>query len=276
MEEKVESKRGSIDIEDARDIIEDDKNSLDLQTKDLADLLGYMDETTDSSMERAISKMLDIVLSSHSEKFKLMLIALGRRKIKNIFKMDAMVDSLLEKVDVESREFKKLPLEKRVKTLRTLKEIMNKDMDFISKIADRKLALDETYLEALQSRQILSGPLVQEVKDEATEAKQEVLDKIKGMSLDKRKKLQRMINDFTNTIKGVRDEPTEDTGSKDSDNGTSISDGPPRVPDSRPPRPLLPDNREETPGGVEGPLRDDGPGEDKPVIILPEKGDSET
>jgi len=121
------------------DIPEEELEKLDLKPTDLADLLEYMDETTDARMERAISKMMDLVLAGHSEKFKLMLIALGRRKIKNLFKLDEMVDSLLIHVSPDSDDFKKMTLIQRVDTLKKLKDMMNRDMEFVTKLADKKM-----------------------------------------------------------------------------------------------------------------------------------------
>ena len=94
-------------------------------------LANYIDQDSDQLVSQALSKAVDNILTGYSEKFKIMVIGIARRKIKAVLKMVDVIDRLLERIDNDDMD---LTASQSIRLLSELNNSINTDLSFIMKL----------------------------------------------------------------------------------------------------------------------------------------------
>lgn len=94
-------------------------------------LAKYIDDDADGVVEQSINQAVDRILKGYSNKFKVMVIGVARRKIKSVIKMTDIVDRLLDRVSSDELN---LTASQSIRLLSELNNSINTDLAFIMKL----------------------------------------------------------------------------------------------------------------------------------------------
>jgi hypothetical protein len=99
----------------------------------LSQLAQYLDTDPDSVVSAALTRAVDKVLDGYSEKMKVMVIGIARRKVKACIRMVDVIDNLLDSLD-NSDTMRNMTPGQSIRLLSELNASVNMDLSFIMKI----------------------------------------------------------------------------------------------------------------------------------------------
>lgn len=149
---------------------------------ELRALVKYIDSEEDSKLEDGIVKLVDKVLTGYTEKFKIVVIGMARRKIKSMVNMVDITDKLIEKLS-ESVDMDQVTPGQAIRLLSELNMSINNDLGFVMKLVnpDTQLKDFQSYIDA-RSININTGasPRTEKLADEILALTPTSRDKIRG------------------------------------------------------------------------------------------------
>lgn len=178
------------------------------EADDLKFLIEYIDEDPDSTVEAAINKAVNRILSDYENKYKVMIVGIARRKIKSIIKMVDIVDAVLDRLG-EEQILSGMAPSQAIRLLSELNSSMNSDLSFIMKLVNPDTKLQDLQL-WIDNRSIN----IDTGSSPATDMKAEEILKLSGASRDKIRDafdaLLHQINNNEDVIDVVEQEEGED------------------------------------------------------------------
>lgn len=171
------------------------------QEDSLKILADYIDTDEEGVVDKALSVAVDRILNGYSNKFKVMVIGVARRKIKSIIKMTDIVDRLLDKVDSDELN---LTASQSIRLLSELNNSINTDLSFIMKLVqpdstfqDIQMFFDQRTVNIQQNG---ASPVVNKVSDD-----------IMRLTSTSRENIRGAFNILLNTLQNERTsaEPVE-------------------------------------------------------------------
>ena len=133
-----------------RERIESCPSHLDSEggSDELKALVQYIDNDKNSGIEDSISKLVDKVLVGYTDKFKIIVIGMARRKIKSMVSMVDITDKLIGKLS-EAVDMDQVTPNQAIRLLSELNASINNDLGFVMKLVnpDTQLQDFQTYID---------------------------------------------------------------------------------------------------------------------------------
>lgn len=133
-----------------RESIESCPSHLDSEggSDELKALVQYIDRDKNSGIEDSISKLVDKVLVGYTDKFKIIVIGMARRKIKSMVSMVDITDKLIGKLS-EAVDMDQVTPSQAIRLLSELNASINNDLGFVMKLVnpDTQLQDFQTYID---------------------------------------------------------------------------------------------------------------------------------
>lgn len=166
-------------------------------------LAKYIDDDADGLVENSINQAVDRILKGYSNKFKIMVIGVARRKIKSIIKMTDIVDRLLDRV---SNDELNLTASQSIRLLSELNNSINVDLSFIMKLVQP----DSTFQDI---QMYFDQRTVNIQSNGSSQAVNNVSDDIMRLTSTSRENIRGAFNILLNTLQSERtgSEPVEVT-----------------------------------------------------------------
>lgn len=175
--EQLPGEFGREDISDCPSYLDREKGESELST-----LVKYLDEDKTAVLEESVLKIVDNVLSGYTDKFKVMVIGMARRKIKSMIKMVDITDTLIDRLYDTVNTGEGLTTSQSIKLLSELNMSINNDLGFVMKLVnpDTQLKDFQTYIDA-RSVNISTG---------ASSQTEKLADEILGLTPTSRDKIR--------------------------------------------------------------------------------------
>lgn len=149
---------------------------------ELKALVEYIDKEENSALSDGILKLVDKVLMGYTDKFKIIVVGMARRKIKSMVNMVDITDKLIEKL-ADDVALDQVTPNQAIRLLSELNMSVNNDLSFVMKLInpDTQLKDLQTYVDA-RSINISTGasPKTEKLADEILALTPTSRDKIRG------------------------------------------------------------------------------------------------